>query len=145
MSRVEPQAPAPGGKGAPIYTREDLIKEIKRVEGKMSYILDNWSEASRLLYKIWRYLSYATNTEKTSELYDRIRDVETLIYDIIDEMIVRELRLDTDVEKYTKPSYENERTLGVALVRDGGETKPVVVVVYTDYKRIDYYEVGTHE
>jgi DNA-dependent RNA polymerase auxiliary subunit epsilon len=76
MSQTQTQTPYKTTSQAP-YTKEELEKEVRRVEEKMSYVIEHWEEASRFLYKMWRYLSYATDVEKLDELYDRIRELET--------------------------------------------------------------------
>jgi hypothetical protein len=140
MSQTTSRAPSPGGEsGARIYSREDLKREIARLEEKMSHILELWEDASRGLFRLWRYLSYSEgDLDIVNELYDRARDLETLVYDIVDTVITRELGLDVDLDKYNV-KYETERVLGVVLVRDGDSTKPIVI--YTNYKKIDYYEL----
>jgi hypothetical protein len=142
MSTSNLKAPSPGGESGAspkVYTKEDLERELKRVEEKVSHILELWEDASRGLFRLWRYLSYSEgDLDIVNELYDRARDLETLVYDIVDTVITRELGLDVDLDKYNV-KYETERVLGVVLVRDGDSITPVVIC--TDYKRIYYYEL----
>jgi len=81
------------------------------------------------------------------ETLEKLRDAEIqlrdAVYDAVDEMIVRELQLDVDIDKYEEQYnvrflYDSERQLGVALVAEGDKVKPVVI--WTDYEVVGYYE-----
>ena len=130
---------------APVYTREELDSELEKLVLRIKHMLEDFNESSarlsRVEYELNRDLSVSTRT--VSRFHEILEELRSALQDAIDEMVVNRLRLDTDIEKYerafnVKFDYESERQLGVALLREGGELKPVVV--WTDYSRIGYYE-----
>ena len=146
MSQAHPQAPSPGGEaGAPIYTREELEEQLRKLQSKLDSILGEFSEARRKLvethYKLYKMWTVSADT--ADKVYSAIRELESAVYDAIDEMIVNELELDTDIEKYEREynvvfSYTEERLLGVVMLKDNDTVKPVVI--WTDYREVGYYE-----
>jgi hypothetical protein len=138
------QAPAPGEKGAPVYTREELETKLRRLNEKLSTVFRKL-ELFRELVEIPSDLYYSLLVDiDTAEYIGRkICHLVDEIYDLIDAIIVRALNLDVDIDKYerqynVKFTYETERQLGVALVKEDDKVRPVVV--WTDYETIGYYE-----
>jgi len=134
---------------APIYTREELERKLRKLNEKLRFVFERL-ELIRKLMEIPSYLYYELSVDMDVAwgVGRRISHVAGEIYDIIDTIIIRELGLDTDIEKYeerynVKFRYESERQLGVALVREGAELKPVVV--WTDYKSLWYHEGKRYE
>ena len=138
------QAPAPGEKGAPIYTRKELEEKLRRLNEKLRPIFRRL-ELFRELVEIPSdlYYSLLVDIDTAERVGRKISHLADEIYDLIDEAIIKELGLDVDVDKYerqygVKFTYETERQLGVALVKEDNEVRPVVV--WTDYETIGYYE-----
>jgi len=130
---------------APIYTRKELERKLRELNEKLEEIFNAMHSILSLLDDIYSYL-YNKDLAKPREL-DKIRvlklELESTLEDIIDAVIVRELRLDTDIGMYEKQygvrfTYEAERQLGVALVRENNTIKPVVI--WTDYDEVWYIE-----
>jgi hypothetical protein len=130
--------------GAPVYTREELEERIRELALRARRVLGEFSSVyerlSRLHAELNRDLSISTET--LWRLYVLLEDLKSAFYDAVDEMIVSGLGLDVDIEKYerafgVKFGYGSERQLGVALLREGSELKPVVI--WTDYEEIGYY------
>jgi predicted Zn-dependent protease len=128
-----------------VYTRKELERKLEELNEKLEPVLNAMHSILSLLDDIYSYL-YQKNIATLEEL-DKLRNAQqnlkSLIEDTVDAIVVRELRLDVDIEKYEKRynvsfPYETERQLGVALVKDKDTVKPVVV--YTDYDEIGYYE-----
>ena len=130
---------------APIYTREELEFKLERLEWKIDYLLRNFHIAWRNLIETRAKLAetHSISTNTVSRFDNAIEELKNIIYDAVDEMVVNELKLDTDIEKYeeqynVKFKHGEERQLGVALLREGEVVKPVVI--YTDYKNLRYCE-----
>ena len=130
---------------APVYTREELEEILRVLSERVKRLAELLERAVKAVDEIYHILYYKTNVD--IKIVDEISEIsirlKSRVYDAIDEMIITELQLDTDVGKYKRAygvefPYESERQLGVALVREGGEVKPVVV--WTDYKSIGFYE-----
>jgi hypothetical protein len=146
VSEPEPQAPqTPEFFEAPIYTREELEERLRRLQEKLDYISERLSEALSALDEIYATLQRepAVTTKTLWRVVACDLDVESTVKDAVDEMVVNELKLDTDIEKYEEHfnvefRHGEERQLGVALLKEGGRVKPVVV--WTDYQEIGYYE-----
>ena len=113
----------------------------------MAELLERAEKSIREIHYILYY-----KTKVDIKIVDEIAEIglrlKNLIYDAIDELVISELRLDPDIEKYEKQynvkfPYVSERQLGVALVREDSKVKPVVV--WTDYSTVDYYEGEAYE
>jgi hypothetical protein len=94
------------------------------------------------------YYNAIISTETFSKICEKYDELKQAILDAVDESIVNELQLDTDIEKYEKAfnvkfRYDSEKQLGVALVEERGAVRPVVV--WTDYNEIGYYEGEKNE
>jgi exonuclease VII small subunit len=127
----------------PIYTREELERKLRELNTIVRNIVERFKIAEAHLNTVadslWSTLSYA----HYAKFEAKIRDLEDALKDSVDELIIGELQLDTDIGKYereynVKFIYESERQLGVVLVREDSEVKPVVV--WTDYREVGYYE-----
>jgi hypothetical protein len=135
---------ASGETKAPVYTKDELDAKIKRLKKEITELNTLWSNTRKLLDMIYVLLCRkiginANSVQKINELIYEFRDA---IYDVIDELVVSELELDTDIEKYEKQynvafSYDTERLLGVVMLKEDDTTRPVVV--WTDYKSIGYW------
>jgi molecular chaperone DnaK (HSP70) len=130
---------------APVYTKEMLELKLSNLKWKMDWLLRNFLVAYRNLLETRSKLNEcgAISTETIAKFDNAIEELKTIIYDAVDEMIVNELKLDTDVEKYEKLfgarfAHESERQLGVALLQEGEAVKPVVIC--TNYKSLWYTE-----
>jgi len=140
MSQTQSQTPK-----APVYERHELEKMLRKLSEKVGYLAELLERAERSIRDIHYVLYYKTDVsakilDEIVGLFYKLRD---RIYDAIDELVVRELQLDVDVDKYeeqynVKFGYGDERLLGVALVVEGGKVKPVVI--WTDYSEVGYYE-----
>jgi hypothetical protein len=128
-----------------IYTREELEEKLRELSERVKHIGELLRKAKSALdevyYAVFRELS--TNLVVAHNIIEAGDEVEKAVRDAVDEIIVQRLQLDTDIDKYEKEfgvtfPYEAERQLGVALVREDSEVKPVVI--WTDYKTVDYYE-----
>jgi glutamine synthetase adenylyltransferase len=144
----KPQTQTPNSESffkAPVYTREELEEELKKIREvlrEFHRMLENLHDTYR---DILNYIYYNTiiSTETFHRVCEKFDELEQAILDAIDESVVNELQLDTDIEKYeeqynVKFRYESERQLGVVLLKENETVKPVVI--WTDYKTIDYYE-----
>jgi hypothetical protein len=130
---------------APVYTREELEEKISKLSREVEHISDLWLAArmplDRILTLLYKKTSISdASSQKVDELISELRSA---IHDAIDELIIKELGLDTDIDKYeeqyhVKFTYETERLLGVVMLKEDETVKPVVV--WTDYKSIGYYE-----
>jgi hypothetical protein len=144
MHASQNTASASGETKAPIYTKDELDGKIKRLKKEITELNTLWSNTRKLLDTIYVLLCKkmginANSVQKINELIYEFRDA---IYDVIDELVVSELELDTDIEKYEKQynvafSYDTERLLGVVMLKEDDTTRPVVV--WTDYKSIGYW------
>jgi hypothetical protein len=128
---------------APIYTEEELNKKLDTLHDKMLRIIEPYSVAYRRLLDMLAAMDAMLSISRDAlHMVDHaIVDLENAVKDAIDEMIVNELQLDTDIDKYEKQynvcfGYTEERLLGVVMLRAGGITYPVVI--WTDYKRIGF-------
>jgi hypothetical protein len=130
---------------APIYTREELESKLRELSERVKHIDELLKKAKSILdeiyYAVFRELS--TNLVVAHNIVAVTDEVEKAVRDAVDEIIVQRLQLDTDFEKYEKEfgvtfPYETERQLGVALVRENGKVKPVVI--WTDYITLGYSE-----
>jgi len=151
MSQTPSQTQTPTQKDffAPIYTREELERKLRKLNEKLRFVFERL-ELIRKLMEIPSYLYYelSVDIDVAEGVGRRISHVADEIYDIIDTIIVRELSLDTDIEKYeerynVKFRYESERQLGVALLKENETVKPIVI--YTDYETISYSEGERYE
>jgi Mg2+ and Co2+ transporter CorA len=128
-----------------IYTREELETKLKHLEIKLERVFKLAEDIRRSVDALWWHLyqeRLATGDElrKLDELQ---RELVDFIYDLVDAIIARELKLDVDIDKYEKQYgikfYEgDEHFVGVALVKENNEVKPVVV--WTDYLTVGYTE-----
>jgi len=144
MSNPQTQAPKPF-LNAPIYTREELerkLRELSRRVERVRELLDNAVRAISDIHDIFYFKLYVRDEilEKLCDAESQLRDA---VYDAIDSAVVESLKLDVDIEKYereygVKFSYYSERYLGVVMLKENETVKPVVV--WTDYKVVDYYE-----
>jgi len=132
-----------------IYTREELERKLRKLNEKLRFVFERL-ELIRKLMEIPSYLYYelSVDIDVAEGVGRRISHVADEIYDIIDTIIVRELGLDTDIEKYEelyniKFSYETEKQLGVVLLKENESAKPIVI--YTDYSRVWYTEGERYE
>jgi hypothetical protein len=145
VSQTPSQNPTQEEFFARLYTRKELEKKLEELNERLELVFSGMHSILSLLDDFHSYLYHknlATNDE-LNKLYNAQQELKALMRDIIDAIIIRELRLDTDIEKYEKRynvkfPYETERQLGVALVHDGGTVKPVVI--WTDYDEVSYYE-----
>jgi len=133
---------------APIYAREELEAKIEKLNREIRHLTDLLASAIMPLARIHLFLCKKTSiSDDISQRIDElIGELKNVVRDAIDEMIVNELQLDTDIEKYEKQynvkfDYETERQLGVVILRD--TFKPVVV--WTDYDEVRYYEGERNE
>ena len=126
-----------------IYTREELERKLRELNTIVRNIAERFKIAEAHLNTVadslWSTLSYA----HYAKFEDKIRDLEDALRDSIDELIIGELQLDTDIEKYEKEynvkfPYESERQLGVVILKENETVKPVVI--WTDYEVVGYYE-----
>jgi hypothetical protein len=130
---------------APTYTRDELEFKLENLKWKIDYLTRNFHIAWRNLLETHRKLNETRSiSDKTVAKFDHlIEELRDIIRDAIDEMIVNELKLDTDIEKYEEHfnvefRHGEEHQLGVVLLKEGDRVKPVVV--WTDYQEIGYYE-----
>jgi hypothetical protein len=130
---------------APVFTKEELESKLKDLQSKLDSILEDFNVAhKKLLETHYKFFKMSTvSIGSVEKLYDAILAVRDRVYDIIDEMIVNELDLDTDIEKYEEEykvhfGYTEERLLGVVMLKENDTVKPVVV--WTDYREVGYYE-----
>ena len=130
---------------AQVYEKHELEKMLRKLSEKVGYLAELLERAERSIREIHYVLYFKTdvNVKTIDEIAELFRELRDRIYDAVDEMIVRELQLDVDIDKYEKQynvkfGYTEERLLGVALVAEGGKVKPVAV--WTDYEVVGYYE-----
>ena len=135
---------------APVYEKHELEKILKMLSEKVEYLTELLEKAERSISEIHYILYYKTDID--IEIIDEIakisRKLKSRVYDAIEELVISELQLDTDIEKYerqynVKFSYDVERQLGVVLLKENDTTKPVVI--WTDYSTVDYYEGERNE
>jgi hypothetical protein len=129
----------------PVYSIGELkekLDEINRDLKEFNEIMKSLREAFR---EILNFMYYKTviSTETFSKICEKFDELEHSILDAIDESIVNKLQLDTDIEKYerafnVKFYFDDERQLGVVMLKENGTTKPVVI--WTDYQTVGYYE-----
>jgi hypothetical protein len=141
----QPQAPSPRGEtGAPIYTRKELERRIRRLDiVVLRGIVGKFSVAEAHLNSVADSLWSIADEAKYVEFMSKVKELKEYLKDVVDELVIKELKLDVDIDKYEKQynvkfRYETERQLGVALVKEDNEVKPVVV--WTDYSTIGYTE-----
>jgi hypothetical protein len=135
MSQAQTQAPAQ-------YSREQLDREIKRLSREVKRIdrllkraIEPVSHIQRLMYG-----KASVSVEKPDEISKIVKKLVRTVFDAIDEMVINELQLDTNFERYSiKPQLDGKQWLGVALLRENNTVKPVVI--WTDYENVGYYEV----
>ena len=130
---------------APVYTRDELEERLRRLQSRVDYLLREFDSACRVLRRVHYELERdpRVSTRTAYRFYELLEDLVSAFCDAVDELVVSELGLDVDIEKYerafnVKFGYDSERQLGVALIREGSELRPVVV--WTDYEEIGYYE-----
>jgi len=130
---------------APIYTREELESKLRKLQSKLDSILEDFDKAYKKLLDIHLklYKTPSISTDTADKIHSVIKKLESIVYDAVDEIIVNELELDTDIEKYEEEynvvfSYTEERLLGVVMLSENETVRPVVV--WTDYETVDYYE-----
>jgi TolA-binding protein len=130
---------------APIYTIEELEERLKKLSREVEHLSDLWLTARIPLDRIHTILYKKTSVSdsKSSQVDELISELREAIHNAIEEMIINELQLDTDIEKYereynVKFTYETERLLGVVMIKDNDTIKPVAI--WTDYREIWYYE-----
>jgi hypothetical protein len=146
VSKPEPQTPqTPKFFEAPIYTREELEEKLRRLQEKLDYIAERLSRAIRALGEIHALLQRepAVTTKTLWNMIECGLHVDGAVKDAVDALIIRTLLLDIDIPKYeahfnVKFRHGEERQLGVALIKEGGRVKPVVIC--TDYRRVWYSE-----
>ena len=149
QSQTQPQTPK-SFLNAPIYTREELKRKLRELNRKIERVREPLVNAVRAISDIHDILYFELCVR--DEILEKLRDAEMqlkdAVYDAIDEMIVNELQLDVDIDKYEKQynvkfSYDAERQLGVALLKENDTVKPVVI--WTDYREVWYYEGERNE
>jgi hypothetical protein len=138
------QAPGPGGEsGAPIYTQKELNEKLDMLLDKMKRVMEPYNVAYRRLLDMLVAMD-AMSSIRRDFLYMvgyAIVDLEHAVKDVIDEMIVNELGVDTDIEKYEKEygvrfDYDEDSLLGVVMLKKGETVMPVAI--WTDYKSIGF-------
>ena len=149
QSQTQPQTPK-SFLNAPVYEKHELEEMLRVLSERVKHLAELLEKAERSIREIHYTLYYKTNVD--IGIVDEIAEIghrlKSRVYDAIDEMIIESLKLDVDIGKYKRAygvefPYESERQLGVALVREGGEVRPVVV--WTNYSEVDYYEGERNE
>jgi hypothetical protein len=145
MSKAQPQT---RDSETPVYAKELLEVKLRNLQWKMDWLLRNFHVAWRNLMETRGKLAETSSIslETVTRFDNAMEELKNTIYDAVDEMIVNELRLDVDVEKYEKQyrvkfSHDSEHIVGVALLESGGKVKPVAIC--TDYKTLWYHEGET--
>jgi hypothetical protein len=140
-----PQAPAPGEKGAPIYTRKELEMRLYHLERRLEPILKLANDIKLSIDALLGHLlqKRLVTGDELARLQELQRELMEFIYDLIDAIIVRALDLDVDIDKYEKQYrikfYEDgEHFIGVAMLKENDVVKPVVI--WTDYEIVWYSE-----
>jgi len=133
-----------------VYTRKELERKLKELNEKLEYVFTTMHSILSLLDDIYSYLykKNLTTHEELDNLHNAQQNLKSLIEDTVDAIVVRELQLDVDIEKYeehfnVKFTHGDEHQLGVALVKDNSEIKPVVI--WTDYDEVWYSEGESSE
>jgi len=135
---------------APIYTREELEEILRVLSERVKYLAELLERAEKSIREIYYVLYYKSKVD--IKIVDKVSEIshelKSSVYDAIDEMIVTELQLDTDIEKYEKQynvkfPYVSERHLGVVMLKENDAVKPVVI--WTDYFVVGYYEGERNE
>ena len=143
MSQTQSQTPR-------IYTREDLEEILRVLNERVKHLAELLERAEKSIREIHYILYYKTKVD--IKIVDELAEIglrlKNLIYDAIDELVISELRLDPDIEKYEKQynvkfPYVSEHHLGVVLLKENETVKPVVV--WTTYREVDYYEGEKNE
>jgi hypothetical protein len=151
MSKTQIQTPGHKEEtGAPIYTREELEEKMRELNNDMRELRETLESIRNAFADIVEFLYYKTivSTETFVNVSEKFKELEQSILDAVDESIINELELDTDIDKYereygVKFSYETEKLLGVVMLKENETVRPVVI--WTDYKMVDYYEGEKNE
>ena len=130
---------------APIFTREELEKKLRELSEDLRELREALENLRGAFADVLNFIYYKTivSTETFVKISEKFDELKQAILDAIDETVVNELGLDVDVDKYEKQynvkfTYETERLLGVALLKDNESVKPAVI--WTDYDEVWYYE-----
>jgi hypothetical protein len=135
------------------YTCKDdtLRYKLSKVNKLLEQVNSEYKTAKRALDNIERIMSryvFYYFPDIYIKLVEAIRDLEETLKDNIEKLIHYEIPYDQDITKFEKAfnvkfKYESERILGVILLEEKGNVKPVVI--WTDYKTVDYYEGEKNE
>jgi hypothetical protein len=119
-----------------IYTEKELEYKLEGLRWKITYLMRSFNVAyTSLLETRYKLNEMPVSDDIVRKLDELITELRDTVHDAIDELVAEELGVDVDVEKYSvKPSYETEHVIGVVLVKEGDELKPVII--YTDYKEV---------
>jgi len=128
-----------------IYTREELERKLRELSEDLRELREALENLRGAFADVLNFIYYKTivSTETFVKISEKFDELKQAILDAIDETVVNELGLDVDVDKYEKQynvkfTYETERLLGVALLKDNESVKPAVI--WTDYDEVWYYE-----
>ena len=90
---------------APLYTRKELERALKKLNEKLEEIFSAMHSILSLLDDIYSHLYQGLATEEELDKVRELRlELSKTLEDIVDAIIVRELKLDVEIEKYEKLS-----------------------------------------
>jgi hypothetical protein len=125
---------------ASIYGRGELDAKLEEAVRRAQHIVSIFNKAYKYLLETRDKLSDATGigTDIVARFNSLIEELRVIVHDAVDELVVNELGLDVDVEKYEEKygvrlKCEAGRQLGVVLVKEDSRVEPVVICI--NYKR----------
>jgi hypothetical protein len=136
MSRTPSLAPSPRGEtGAPIYTRRELEAKIRLLNERLWYLYDKYLDIMGAITDTkWFVERLELASDFVSKLDDIANAIAEIVYDIVVDMVAKELKVDRDVEKYNIEFPESALTKVVGVVLVDGE----LAVVWAGLDMIGY-------
>jgi hypothetical protein len=144
MSQVEAQAQSPV-----IYTRGELEERLQDVNEKAKVVVKRLKMAVGMLRHIpsYLYLNTKVDLDVLEDISYRIGHLENAVLNALDELVISELKLDTDIGKYEREfnikfmyDKQNVMPLGVVMLKEKDRVKPVVVWINYSKPIIGYSE-----